>query len=71
MSAINTQKSKGARFYVNDARPGVSVPGVTSVISMLPTGTVPERAGTSPERPAGTRRSVRSWAPAHTTSLSA
>lgn len=36
MATINTQKSKGARFYVNDARPGISVPGVTSVISMLP-----------------------------------
>ncbi|MFE4718240.1 hypothetical protein ACFRLW_17730 [Streptomyces sp. NPDC056728] len=36
MATINTQKSKGARFYVNDARPGISVPGVTSIISMLP-----------------------------------
>lgn len=36
MSVIDTVKKSGARFYVNDARPGVTVPGVTSVISMLP-----------------------------------
>lgn len=36
MSTIDTVKSKGARFYVNAARPNVTVPGVTSVIGMLP-----------------------------------
>jgi hypothetical protein len=34
--SVDTKKVKGARFYVNDARPGISVPGVTSIISMLP-----------------------------------
>ncbi|MFE9381763.1 hypothetical protein ACFYMO_00780 [Streptomyces sp. NPDC007025] len=36
MATVDTVKSKGARFYVNDARPNVTVPGVTSIISMLP-----------------------------------
>ncbi|WP_330478668.1 hypothetical protein OG301_26685 [Streptomyces platensis] len=36
MATIDTVKKSGARFYVNDARPGVTVPGVTSVIGMLP-----------------------------------
>jgi hypothetical protein len=36
VSKIDTVKSKGARFYVNDSRPNITVPGVTSIISMLP-----------------------------------
>ncbi|KOG22009.1 hypothetical protein [Streptomyces viridochromogenes] len=36
MSKIDTVKKAGARFYVNDSRPNVTVPGVTSVVGMLP-----------------------------------
>lgn len=34
--SIDTVKKYGSRFYVNDSRPDVTVPGVTSVVSMLP-----------------------------------
>ena len=33
---IGTMKKAGARFYVNDARPNITVPGVTSIIGMIP-----------------------------------
>jgi hypothetical protein len=33
---IDTVKKYGARFYVNETRPNVTVPGVTSIVSMLP-----------------------------------
>lgn len=36
MPAIETVKRAGARFYVSPTRPNVTVPGVTSIISMLP-----------------------------------
>lgn len=36
MGAVNTVKRGGSRFYVNPDRPNVSVPGVTSIIGMLP-----------------------------------
>ncbi|WP_432118493.1 hypothetical protein [Streptomyces sp. bgisy032] len=36
MPTIDTVKKAGARFYVNDARPNVTVPGVTSIVGMLP-----------------------------------
>ncbi|MCI3271036.1 PD-(D/E)XK nuclease family protein [Streptomyces cylindrosporus] len=36
MSKIDTVKKAGARFYVNEARPNVTVPGVTSIVGMLP-----------------------------------
>ncbi|MFF8473870.1 hypothetical protein [Streptomyces sp. NPDC015414] len=33
---IDTVKKSGARFYVNEDRPNVTVPGVTSIVGMLP-----------------------------------
>ncbi|WP_223772958.1 PD-(D/E)XK nuclease family protein [Streptomyces sp. 135] len=36
MTAIDTVKKAGARFYFRDTAPNVTVPGVTSIISMLP-----------------------------------
>ncbi|MEU5361125.1 hypothetical protein ACFY9R_26570 [Streptomyces albidoflavus] len=36
MSSIDTIKKSGARFYVRDTAPDVNVPGVTSIIGMLP-----------------------------------
>lgn len=36
MSKIETRKSAGSRFYVNDSRPNILVPGVTSIVGMLP-----------------------------------
>ncbi|MGW3724847.1 hypothetical protein [Streptomyces sp. NPDC000851] len=36
MPIIDTVKRAGARFYVNETRPNVTVPGVTSIVAMLP-----------------------------------
>ncbi|MFF4610328.1 hypothetical protein ACFY1Q_11755 [Streptomyces albidoflavus] len=36
MAHIDTVKRSGARFYVRDTAPDVNVPGVTSIIGMLP-----------------------------------
>lgn len=33
---ISTVKRAGSRFYVNETRPNVTVPGVTSIVGMLP-----------------------------------
>jgi hypothetical protein len=35
-SPISTVKKGGSRFYVNETRPTVNVPGVTSIVGMLP-----------------------------------
>jgi hypothetical protein len=35
-SPITTVKKGGSRFYVNETRPTVNVPGVTSIVGMLP-----------------------------------